>query len=510
MSNGAESTIVSAGTEEPESQPVCSADTRAFRVGVRFVCQHWPRFLAVSALVLVPCFWHRHIIASDLGSHLYNAWLAQLIHGGYVPGLWLSGQWTNVLFDWMLAGFGSLFGWLAAEKIAVSVCVLVFFWGAFAFIGAATGRAPWFLTPLIGMFAYGWTFHIGLFNYYLAIGLSFFCLAIFYRGTNWERIAVLPAAALVAVAHPFGAIWLLCACVYLLATQHWKASYQLLLVLIAGGAIWAVRAYLAHYYITEMEPDPWHHFTGFDQLILFGLRYRYIQWAAQGFAAVAMAFDVFRRRRERQFWKAYIFPLELYVVVELAVFFFPRGVTFPQHVPIALITERLTSISAIAACCVLGALRPSKWHLAGTLAIAAAFALFLYQDTAVANRIEVQAERLVRGLPPNQRVLASIFPLDDSHIMIQHTIDLACIGHCFSYGNYEPGSAVFRVRATPGNPYVLPDYDSATDTEEGTYVVQPNDLPIYEVYQCTDTGVDLCIRALAAGEENNRLGVYQQ
>jgi hypothetical protein len=197
-------------------------------------------------------------------------------------------------------------------------------------------------------------------------------------------------------------------------------------------------------------------------------------------------------------------------VVQLAVFLFPRGIQFPHRVAIALITERLTSISAVVGCCLLGVMRPSKWHLAASLAIAALFVSFLYQDTTTVDRIEAQAEKLVRTLPRNQRVLASIFELDDSRILIQHTIDLACIGHCFSYGNYEPGSAVFRVRATEGNPYVLPDYETATDTEEGTYVVEPQDLPIYQVYQCTDTGLDLCIRPLTAGEENNRLGVYQQ
>jgi len=65
------------------------------------------------------------------------------------------------------------------------------------------------------------------------------------------------------------------------------------------------------------------------------------------------------------------------------------------------------------------------------------------------------------------------------------------------------------VRGTPGNPYVIPDYGTVADIERGTYVVQPQDLPVYQVYQCTETGVDLCIRPLAAGEQNNRLGAYR-
>ena len=87
--------------------------------------------------------------------------------------------------------------------------------------------------------------------------------------------------------------------------------------------------------------------------------------------------------------------------------------------------------------------------------------------------MEAQVVQLVSKLPPNQRVLATIEPFPGSRILNQHIIDRACIGRCFSYGNYEPGSCVFRVRATPGNPYVLDSYELATETEEGDYLVQP-------------------------------------
>jgi len=509
LASGTELKIAPGDTPKTESKPVSVSNPLASLAAAKFASQHWRRLLALSALVLVPCFWHRHIIASDLGSHLYNAWITQLIHRGQVPGLWLSHQWTNVLFDWMLSGFGSLFGLFAAEKIAVSLCVLVFFWGAFALVGAASGRAPWLLTPLIGIFAYGWSFHIGLYNYYLSIGLSFFCLAIFWRGKPWERIAILPAAVLIAIAHPFGVLWLAGACIFIGAMLYVPPKYHALTLLVSAVAIWSIRHYMNHHFVTEFEPDPWYMFSGLDQVILFGLRYRIIKWALLLFALAALAIDVIRRRRERPFRRDYLVPVQLYVVVELAVFLFPRGVTFPDRVPIALITERLTSISAIVLCCVLGVMRPSRWHLAASLAIAGIFAAFVYEDTAVANRIELQAERLVHTVPPGTRVIASILPLEDSRIMIQHTIDLACIGYCFSYGNYEPGSEVFRVRGTPGNPYVIPDYGTVADIEKGNYVVQPQDLPVYQVYQCTKTGVDLCIRPLAAGEQNNRLGAYR-
>jgi len=155
------------------------------------------------------------------------------------------------------------------------------------------------------------------------------------------------------------------------------------------------------------------------------------------------------------------------------------------------------------ACCVLGAMRPRKWHLAATGAIAAVFFTFLWQDTGRINRMEAQIVELVSKLPPGQRVVGSILSDDTTRVLKQHILDRACIGRCFSYGNYEPGSRDFRVRARPGNAYVLADFDQAAATEDGDYVVQPRDLPLYQVYECSDDGQKLCIAPLRAGEKNN-------
>jgi len=91
---------------------------------------------AISALILLPCLWHRRIEAGDLASHAYNTWLAQLIARGQAPGLYIEKQWNNILFDLMLLRAGESCGLAAAQKIVVSICVLVFFWGAFAFISS--------------------------------------------------------------------------------------------------------------------------------------------------------------------------------------------------------------------------------------------------------------------------------------------------------------------------------------------------------------------------------------
>ncbi len=84
--------------------------------------------------------------------------------------------------------------------------------------------------------------------------------------------------------------------------------------------------------------------------------------------------------------------------------------------------------------------------------------------------------------------MGTIPPWAGSRILIQHILDRACIGYCFSYGNYEPSTALFRVRATPGNPYVMSDFDDAADTEEGIYEVQQQDLPAYGIFPCDPGG----------------------
>ena len=164
-----------------------------------------------SLLLLVPCFWQPRIQAGDLSSHVYNAWLAQLIERGQAPGLTLARQSNNVLFDLMLSGLMRAFGAAAAQRIAVSVAVLVFFWGAFAYVWSSSRRprkAPWQLAPCLAMLAYGWVFHMGLFNFYISLGPVVRSAG---AGAAEESVGVGRAAALLFgiayVAHPLPVAW---------------------------------------------------------------------------------------------------------------------------------------------------------------------------------------------------------------------------------------------------------------------------------------------------------------
>lgn len=483
-----------------------AAEKNASAIGttLRFLRERWLRVIAISALALLPCFWHAEIEADDLGSHLYNAWLVQLIHRGQAPGLWIARVWTNVLFDYMLSGFGAMFGLHFGEKISVALAVLIFFWGTFAMVAAATRRAPWLLAPCIALVAYGWTFEMGFFNYYLSLGLAFFGLAIFWRGRGRERLLPLVILPLALLANPLGPIWLAGACVYLWAAEKAPRRCQIAWFAIAAAGLFAIPKILGAFFTLDPPTRPFYFFNGADQLVLYGPRYQIAEYGLIAFAVLAIALDWFLRRKESGVWEQYALPAQFYALALLSVWILPGGVQVTaESTAASLLTERFTTISAALACGVLGAMRPKRWHLAATGAIAAVFFTFLYQDTGRVNRLEQQIVQLVSKLPPNQRVMGTIEPPDDSRVLIQHILDRACIARCFSYGNYEPGSEDFRVRAREGNPYVLTDFDLAVSTESGDYKVQPRDLPAYQVYDCDDAGDKLCIAALRVGEENN-------
>jgi hypothetical protein len=460
---------------------------------------------------VAPCFWHRRIEAGDLASHTYNAWLAQLVEKGQAPGVYAVHQWNNVLFDWMLLYSAKILGFAAGEKIAVAVCVLVFFWGVFALLSAVSGKAPWFLTPCIGMLAYGYSLNMGFLNYYLSVGLACFALAVTRegRGANW--IAGAAFALLTYLAHPLGFVWLAGTWIHVSIWRRLRNQWKLLLPGTAIAGLFLLHWYLAHRarFPVDWSSPPFYALNGSDQLALYGARYIWVAGAAFAFGLISFFADAIVRQRDSAFWSALRLPVELYAVLFCATSLLPENLQPPLYAGwIGLLVTRLTTISAVLGLCVLGTLQPRKWHVAGFGLCAVAFFSFLYQDTLQLNRMEVAAEQLVKDLPEGTRALATIWAPEGSRInFIGHEVDRACIGHCFSYVNYEPSSGQFRLRVRPGSPVVTASNDDSEDMQSGEYEVGDDDLPMMQIYQCDDKDLTkLCIRPLVVGEKNGRLG----
>jgi hypothetical protein len=140
---------------------------------------------------------------------------------------------------------------------------------------------------------------------------------------------------------------------------------------------------------------------------------------------------------------------------------------------------------------------PKKYHLIGFGAIAAIFFFFLYQDTSAINRVEERLDRVVREIPAGQRVIATIWALPgNTNVTITNILNRACIGHCFSYDDYEPMTRQFRTRAESGNWFVLTDKLNTP----GGYILRPRDVPLYQIKECGPNTTELCVVHPGAGD----------
>jgi len=487
----------------------------ALHAAADFLRRFWLQAMAISAGLLIPCFWHRRIEAGDLASHVYNAWLAQLIERGQAPGLYLARQWNNVLFDLLLLNFGNLFGLSVAQKIVVPLCVLLFFWGAFALIAAVSRRPPWFLLPCLTMLAYGWTFNVGFFNYYLSLGLGFLATAIVWSGRGRELILAAALAGLALIAHPQGFVWLVGCVSYVVLWRLLPGRWKLLALCAAVLAVAVARLYLTRHYESFGVWDTFGPgiYNGSDQLALYGTRYSILSGVALLFGVACFAADRLRRDHAPESWAAMRLPLELHWFVVFAVYVLPDVLRVPLYSGwIGALALRLTTVAAVMGLCVLAHMQPRKWHTAGFAIIAIVFFTFLYHDTATLNRMEAQIEGLIESsVPAGGRVTATIWAPSDSRLpYIVHMVDRACVGKCFSFQNYEPPSRQFRVRVAEGGSLLnTDDPHTSQQMEEGEYVVRPGDLPMAQIYQCDEHDLArLCVRQLAAGEANGRIGYH--
>jgi len=476
---------------------------------VAFVQARWKLMVVISLIVCVPCFWHKRIEAGDLGSHVYNAWLTQLIEKGQAPGLYLAHQWHNVLFDIALLHTANAFGFVVAQKIVVSLSVLTFFWGVFALISAMTGQAPLSLTPCIAMLAYGYSFEMGFLNYYLSIGLACFGLALFVsaKGKGW--LVGLVFVAFAYVAHPIGFLWLVATALYIALRKQLPGISRLILPVGAVAGIYGIRWYLLHKakFEIDWEKLAYYQANGADQLMLFGDRYLWLAWGSLVFGMVCFVLGVLASRKDKDVLKSLILPLELYAIAFCATALLPENIRPSLYAGwIGLLVSRLTTISAILGLCALASLPAKKWQCVGFAALAAIFFVFLYQDTGALNRMESKVESLASQLPYGTRVVPTIQVRSDWRVQfVGHMVDRACIGHCFTYSNYEPSSGEFRVRARKGSPLATDSAEDAEDMEGGSYEVQDTDPSLKRIYQCDPSDwTKLCLHNLVEGETTGR------
>lgn len=479
----------------------------AIQSAAQFLREKFGFVAIVSLLLLIPCFWHSRIQAGDLGSHVYNAWLTEQSKNGHAPGVYTVRQWNNVLSDLGFSFFGNLFGWHVAELVVVCTSVLIFFWGVFSFVAAVTKRVPWTLLPCFLMLAFGYSFSMGFLNYYLSIGLSCFALAAFWNGGVGNWITALLLAPIIYLAHPIGFLWLGSTIVYVSLRRILPRYLKWLLPVLALSSYVALRAYLADNtrFVGDWRPDPFYWMNGSDQLILYG--HRYLILARVVLVWVVLCFLPYFAgliAKSKAEAKSFRLPVELYLVALTAAAFVPENIHSDLFAGwIGLLVSRLTTITAIFGFCVLGLIPLRKWQVAGFALCAVVFFVFNYQDTAKVSRIESNAQSLIVKLPPGTRVVPVVSAPDDWRVQfIAHSVDRACVAHCFSYSNYEPSSGQFRIRVRPGSWVVADSVEKSEAMSSGDYIVKTEDLPLVSIYQCVDSDwTQLCASPLWAGNK---------
>lgn len=451
-------------------------------------------FVLASILLLIPCFWQSRIQAGDLSSHIYNAWLAQSIEAGKTMGLVVAHQTTNVLFDLMLSALLRTLGAAAAQRIAVSLAVLIFAWGAFAFVSTVAGRRAWNLFPVIAILAYGWTFHIGFFNFYLSLGLCFFALALAWNWTPQRIAAAAVLLVLAYVAHGLAVAWAVALLAYRGAALKLDERTRPRLLAGAFAAILLLAFLLSGFAQTRRSPQQLIAITGGDQAWIYDGKYLAVLLGLLMVWTVLFVGLVRGNGARRLFASV---PFHFCVLTAAGIFLLPTGIAIPgyKHV-LTFIAERMSLALAVCYCALLGSVRPPAFLRYALLACTLLFFAFVYRDDRLLNRLEDRMQAAVAPLT-DQRVVTGI---DDPYLRINavtHMIDRACVGICYSYANYEPSTAQFRVRAEAPNPFVAFTYEDSWQLQTGAYEVKPQDVPIYQVI-FDDTGA-MVVRNLSAG-----------
>ena len=436
------------------------------------------RFAALSLLVLAPCFWHSRIQAGDLSSHVYNAWLIEQVEMRPVPGLAIVPQYSNVLFDLMLSNGMRLYGADSAQKIAVAACVLIFFWGSFAFVSTAAGRPVWWIAPCLAMLSYGWVFHMGFFNFFLSLGLCLFALSTRLTGRIALRISGLILLPIAWTAHPLPVVWALGVVIVTKLAGH----YPRVLFPMGTAALIAMHFAIAGLYPTRWSWDQTTLMTGADQLIPFGSAYTMVALCALLLATTVIWL------RARHFGMAALFSspdVQVLGLLSIAILAMPAAIWISDHRwPLGYLPERMSLTVAVMACVVLARGPVARWQAASCWILLAAYGMLLYGDTGVFNRLEDTVAAKVSGLNSGQRVIVAVSAPDTRANQLNHMVDRACVGHCFSYANYEPCSRSFRLRTTGRNYVVTANCDDSFAMQAGTYKVKADDPAIVQVNVC--------------------------
>lgn len=453
------------------------------------------RYLLTSILLLIPCFWLPRIHAGDLSSHVYNAWLEGELKAGRAPGLYLANQWTNVVFDEMLACLLRLTGADWAQRISVALCVLVFFWGLFAWIRAQSGDA-WTISPALMMLTYGRIFHMGFFNFYLALGLAFFAFTLLDRG-SLRRLSGLFLLVLAVLAHAVGAFLVVFAVLVLWAGKSVGPRAFLSGAAVSILLILAARLVRPKWFFVQsgfISPEAF----GLSQFRIYGSEFATITVALITVLLLMIAMDSESTGVSGLLTRGECRLLLLSLVVSAMT---PWAVWLPGFSHALGYLDLRVSFLVAMSLILLGSQQSFQWRRCAALALVAlGYFSCLYLRLKPVDAIESKVEAAIRQIPRGARVVSALRMRNESMDLLTHMVDRACVGRCYSYANYEPPSKAFRLRSDSRSPIVVASSEKGGDIDTGRYVFRSSEMPMWVLYCRTAPAEEVLVRQLTAGE----------
>jgi len=454
-------------------------------------------YALVSLLIGIPCVWQPHIQACDLSSHLYNAWLVNQVSAGQLSGLYIVPQFTNVLFDHLLSFLMEHGGPLIAERLAVLLVVQIFFWGCFRLASVMAGHSAWSATPFLAMAAYGAVFRMGFFNFYLAVGICAWAIALVWRNHPRLRLLAIPLLALAYTANSVACVWAIAVIAYAWTAQRFPPSTRpwfaaICLLIILGSALFLAKN-IASRWVPGLRMGS---LLGSDQVVTYGMKYTVV--AA---ALLCLWILLLVRRFESSPKLIQDVPLQLLALNAAACLSMPDSIWLPIYsASLAFIVTRLSLLSAILFCAVIAPVRMHVVEKCTTALLLVLFFWFSFVDERALNSVEVKMNRAIATLPFGARVVATVRNPAVFVPALRHLVDRGCIGRCFDFANYEPATTQFRLRALPGNSYVMTEITDVLELEHDKYLWDRRDIELYRLSPCQNTKA-FCVTVALPGEQ---------
>jgi len=247
--------------------------------------------------------------------------------------------------------------------------------------------------PSIAMLAYGWVFHMGFFNFYFSLGLSFWAMALAWEWKPWRIAAAGVIFLLACLAHPLPVIWMLSLLVYVCVARGRRPFSRACLTTGFVVALLVLHALMGRLTIARWSPAQITMATGLDQVWVFDSKY-FVVLVGLLLAWGLLFLGLIHGSGARQVVGG--IPFQLCILGAAAVAILPGTVLIPGfYHALGFIAERMSLGVAVFVCALLGTVRPRmpvRWAL---LAVAIVFFGFLYRDERAVNGFEDRMQNLV-------------------------------------------------------------------------------------------------------------------